>query len=145
MASIKLLVLLSCVVSLAVIEANAIEGDDEFRLKINANPNIIFIGGGGVYPVGTEVTTEEAPKKFQGYEFQGWKIDGVWAEGNPVTIRMDRNHDIVAIYEKSDTKFTKIDSIPRIADITIDGEIYLSNELPAKFNWELDSDHNVKP
>ena len=143
MASTKLLVLLIGVVSLALVEANAQTAPDEFRLKVSAQPNIIFIGGGGVYPSGTQITTEEAPKNFQGYKFQGWKIDGTWAQGNPVTVRMDRNHDIVAIYEKSDTKFTKIDSIPRIADITIDGEIYLKNELPAKFNWDLDSDHFI--
>jgi len=141
LASTGLLVLLSCMISLAIVEAYAVEGDDEYRLKIRAEPNIIFIGGGGLYPTGAEIITEEAPKNFQGYKFQGWKIDGTWAQGNPITVRMDRNHEVVAVYEKSDTNLIKIDSIPRIADITIDGEIYLSNELPAKFNWDLDSDH----
>ncbi len=139
MESTRLLVLLSCMISIVITQAYAIEGDDEFRLKIYAEPNIIFIGGGGVYPSGTQVTTEEAPHEFQGYEFQGWKIDGTWAQGNPVTVRMDRSHDIVAVYSKSDTNQILVDAIPRVAEITIDGEIYLSNELPATFSWSKDS------
>jgi len=143
MASTKLLVLLSCMISLAIVQAYAIEGDDEFRLKVRTDPNIIFIGGGGLYPAGTEITTEEAPKQFQGYEFMGWKIDDMWAQGNPVNVRMDRNHEVVAIYEKTDTNKIIIDSIPRVAEITIDGEIYLPKELPGKFNWSKDSNHVV--
>jgi len=143
MESTKLLVLLIVVVSLAIVEANAQQMPDEFRLKVSSTPNIVFIGGGGIFPAGTVVTVEKAPLQFQGYEFQGWKIDGTWASGNPITISMDRGHDVEAVYEKSDTNLIKIDSIPRISQITIDGEIYLPNELPAKLNWAKASEHII--
>jgi hypothetical protein len=52
-------------------------------------------------------------------------------------------HTAQAIYSKSDTEKIIIDTIPRVAEITIDGQIYLPDELPASFDWSTDSDHII--
>jgi len=131
------------VLSLSVGDASAQETIDSFTLRVKSQPNIIFIGGAGSYSSGTIVTIEKAPEKWQDYEFLGWKVDGIWANGNPPVIRMESSHTAVAIYEKSDTERIIVDTIPRIAEVTIDGEIYLPGELPASFDWNTGSDHII--
>ena len=131
------------VLSLSVGDASAQETIDTFNLRVKSQPNIIFIGGAGSYSSGTIVTIEKAPEKWQDYEFLGWKVDGIWASGNPPVIRMESSHTAVAIYEKSDTGSIIVDTIPRIAEVTIDGEIYLPGELPASFDWSIGSDHII--
>ena len=116
---------------------------DQYQLRVSSQPNVVFIGGGGVYNAGTIVTLDKAPEFFQDYTFLGWKVDGIWASGNPITIRMDRSHSADAIYEKSATEKIKVDAIPRVAEITIDGEIYLPDELPATFDWASGSEHII--
>ena len=71
-------------------------------------------------------------------------MDGRWSLENPPIIRMDRAHTVEAFYEKSNiVGGVIVDTIPRITDITVDGQIYLASELPLSFNWELKSDHVI--
>lgn len=73
----------------------------------------------------------------------GWKVDGKWADGNPVTIRMDAEHTAVAVYSKEIGGSIIIDTIPRISEITVDGTIYLPDELPISFSWADGSTHII--
>ncbi len=128
-----------------ILQANAQTSDDtsQYVLRVKSEPNILFIGGGGLYDVGTSVTLNDAPEIWQDYKFVGWKIDGIWTSENPPTIRMERNHEALAVYEKSQSGKIVIDAIPRIAEITIDGTIYLPPELPVSFDWESGSEHII--
>jgi len=135
-SSLILLVL----VSLALVEASAAE---TFYLTVKANPNLIFISGSGDYPAGTVVTLDP-PKIWRDYKFDGWQVDGRWTDENPLQIRMDKSHVVHAYYVKTNVLGgTLIDVIPRISDITIDGNIYLPGELPLTFSWETNSDHVI--
>jgi len=137
-----LLALLVCVVSLTIIEATAQESG-EFNLNVRSEPNIIFIGGGGFFSSGSLVTVNEAPETWRGYTLVGWKVDGMWADGNPITIRMDKSHTATAVYSKEIGGSIIVDSIPRIAEITVDGTIYLPDELPVSFSWPEGSTHVI--
>ena len=144
MWNLKLMLVLVFTASF-VLQANAQTSDDtsQYVLRVKSEPNILFIGGGGLYNVGTSVTLNDAPEIWQDYKFIGWKIDGIWTSENPPTIRMERNHEAVAVYEKSQSGQILIDAIPRITEITIDGTIYLPQELPVSFDWETGSEHII--
>ena len=144
MRNLKLMLVL-VFTTLLVLEANAQTSDDtsQYVLRVKSDPNILFIGGGGLYNAGVSVTLKNAPEIWQDYKFVGWKIDGIWTSENPPTIRMERNHEAVAVYEKSQSGKIIIDAIPRIAEITIDGTIYLPPELPVSFDWESGSEHII--
>lgn len=145
MINIKLFAILAIVTSFSFIQANAQETDptSQYLLRVRSDPNILFISGGGFYNEGTSVTLNNAPETWREYTFIGWKIDGIWTYENPPTIRMERNHEATAVYEKSASGQILIDSIPRIAEITIDGTIYLPSELPVSFDWESNSEHTI--
>jgi len=88
------------------------------------------------------------PETWRGYKFVGWKIDGAWASDNPPTVRMDRPHDVLAIFEINegnvfDAEEIIIDVIPRVAEITIDNKIYLPDELPVYFTWDPGTEHVI--
>jgi len=117
-------------------------GDEEFFLRVIAEPNIIFISGNGMYREGTTITLDHAPEKWRDYSFVGWKIDGRWAGESP-TIRMDRDHSATAVFSKSGDVLVTIDSIPRIMEITVDNKLYLPSELPLSFNWKYDTSHTI--
>ncbi len=136
-----LLILLASIVSFTILEASAQEAG-EHHLSVKSEPNIIFIGGAGFYAPGSSVTLE-APEKWQEYTFVGWKIDGRWADGNPAIIRMDSGHSAVAVYSKDIGGSIIVDSIPRISEITVDGTIYLPDELPVSFSWLDGSKHII--
>ena len=144
MWNLKLMLILVFTASF-VLQANAQTSDDtsQYVLRVKSEPNILFIGGGGLYDMGTSVTLNDAPEIWQDYKFVGWKIDSIWTSENPPTIRMERNHEAIAVYEKSASGQILIDSIPRIAEITIDGTIYLPSELPVSFDWESNSEHTI--
>ena len=144
MWNLKLMLIL-VFTTLFVLEANAQTSDDtsQYVLRVKTEPNILFIGGGGLYNAGVTVTLKNAPEIWQDYKFVGWKIDGIWTNENPPKIRMERNHEAVAVYEKSQIGKIVIDAIPRIAEITIDGTIYLPPELPISFDWETGSEHII--
>jgi len=110
-------------------------------LKVNSVPNILFIPGAGFYDDGTVVNFDEVPKKWNEYEFVGWKVDGIWSMGDTLSIKMDRSYHVEAIFEKTSQGNVLIDTIPRIAEITVDGEIFLPSELPISLQWEDGSDH----
>ena len=131
--------------AVAILQAYAAEDTipDVFTLRVKSDPNILFIGGSGEYKAGTVVTTDKAPETFQDYKFVGWKIDGRWTDENPVTIRMDLSHSAEAIYVKEVGGTVLVDTIPRVAEVTVDGEIYLPDELPLSFNWKPGSTHII--
>ena len=135
-----LLFFLVIVSSITILQASA---EGEYFLTVKSNPNIIFIGGGGLYSEGSMVTLDAAPETWREYTLVGWKIDGRWTEGNPITVRMDRSHSVEAVYTKDIGGEIIVDTIPRIAEITIDGEIYLPTELPAKFTWDTGTEHTI--
>ena len=140
----KLSVLLVFVITFSAIEANAQVADDgQYALRVKTDPNILFIGGGGTYTAGTQVTIDEAPERWNEYSFVGWKIDGTWTEGNPISIQMNSPHTAVAVYSKEIGGSIIVDAIPRIAEITVDGTIYLPDELPVSFSWPEGSDHYI--
>jgi len=144
MWNLKLMLILVFVASF-IVEASAQISDDvtQYSLRVKSEPNILFLGGSGFYPVGTVVNIDAAPESWREYTFIGWKIDSIWTEQNPPTIRMDRNHEVVAVFEKSDSGKILIDTIPRVTEITVDGTIYLPSELPVSFNWGVDSEHFI--
>jgi hypothetical protein len=113
----------------------------EHFLKVNSVPNILFIPGTGSYPDGAIVTLDEVPKKWNEYLFVGWKVNGVWTLGDELSLRMDRPYDVEAVFEKSSQGNILIDTIPRISEITVDGEIFLPSELPVSMEWEDGSIH----
>jgi len=138
-----LLVLLVCVATFTIAQASAQESEDGFLLRIKTEPNVLFIDGGGFYSPGTTVTLDQAPEVWREYTFVGWKVDGVWADGNPITIRMDSAHTATAVYSKEIGGSILVDTIPRIAEITVDGTIYLPDELPVSFSWKDGSRHVI--
>jgi len=139
-----LLILLVCVISFSIIEASAqVVASDTFTLTVKSNPNILFIGGGGDYKTGTTANIDAAPKTFEDYTFVGWQIDGRWADGNPITVRMDNSHSAIAIYSKDKVGNIVIDEIPKVSEITVDGTIYLPAELPLSFSWVDGSTHII--
>ena len=140
----KILVLLVFVLLIGATNALAQETKEQHYLKVTSNPNILFISGAGFYDEGKVVTLEKISEVWQDYVFIGWKIDGLWANQNPPIITMNRNHDVEAVFEKQ-TGIGKIiiDAIPRISEITVDGTIYLSDELPLSFDWADGSEHII--
>lgn len=142
-------ILLSILVSatfVVILQAYAVESattTEVFTLRVKSEPNIIFIGGGGSFASGIIATTDKAPETFQDYRFVGWKIDGRWSDENPLSIRMDASHSADAIYVKDAGGTVLVDTIPRVAEVTIDGEIFLPDELPLSFNWEPGSNHII--
>src|SRR3990170_4163756 len=136
-----LLILLVCVASFSIIEASAQVSSESFTLRVRSEPNILFIGGGGEYKSGTEAAIDAAPEKFEDYTFVGWQIDGRWADGNPITVRMDNSHSAIAVYSKDLAGSIIVDTIPRVSEITVDGTIYLPDELPLSFSWLDGSTH----
>jgi len=138
----KILLLLVFVTAFVVIEASA--QTETYHLTVKSNPNIIFLSGGGDYNAGTSVKLDSAPLKWQDYTFVGWKIDGRWSVENPPTIRMDRAHTAVAVYDKTNlVGGLIIDTIPRVVEIAVDGTIYFPDELPLSFDWETGSKHVI--
>ncbi len=128
---------------IAILDVSAAEEEvvQKATLRVRSSPNILFMSGGGSYDMGTSVKIPAAPESWNDYTFVGWKIDQQWANGNPITIKMDRTHTAEAIYEKSYSGNVIIDTIPRIAEINVDGEIYLPSELPLSFDWDVNSEH----
>jgi hypothetical protein len=118
-----------------------VDPPEKFFLKVNSVPNILFIPGTGSYNAGTIVTLAEVPEKWNEYSFVGWKVNGVWTLGDSLNIRMDRSYDVQAVFEKSYQGNVVIDVIPRMAEITVDGEIYLPDELPVTLEWDQGSEH----
>lgn len=125
-----------------IIDASA--QSDVHHLTVKANPNIIFIDGSGDYKAGATVTLDGAPLTWREYSFVGWQIDGRWSTDNPLVVTMDRSHTAEAVYEKTGViGGVIIDTIPRISEVTVDGTIYLPNELPLSFNWATNSQHVI--
>ena len=138
---IQFLAIIAFVAAFTFVSASA---EETFHLTVKAEPNIIFISGSGDYKLNQEVVLDSAPDSWRDYSFVGWKIDGRWAEENPVTIRMDMSHSAIAVYEKTgEVGGILVDTIPRITEITVDGKIYLPAELPMTFTWTADSQHVI--
>jgi len=145
MWNLPLISILVLVATITFVEANA-QTDDEkpqYILRVRTDPNILYIGGGGLYDQGTTVKIDSVPGVWREYTFLGWKIDDVWSDDNPPSIRMDRNHEVVAIFEKSLSGKIIVDTIPRIGEVVVDGTIYLPSELPISFDWDTGSEHSI--
>jgi len=137
------LVTLVILSSFIVVHSYAQETEVKHLLRVTSSPNIIYLAGGGSYADGTSVTLE-APEMWRDYKFEGWQIDGRWSPENPLTIIMNRSHNIEAVYTKTGSVGEIIvDAIPRVTEITVDGTIYLPSELPLSFDWEKGSDHTL--
>ena len=121
--------------------AYAQEVTQTHHLKVNSVPNILFIPGSGFYPTGTVVTLDEVPKKWNEYNFVGWKVNGIWSMGDTLRLKMDRTFDVEAIFEKTSQGNVIVDAVPRIVEITVDGVIFLPSELPVSLEWEDGTDH----
>lgn len=134
---------LFCIMLSGFLQFAYAESDDLFNLRVSTEPNILFLNGGGYYSQDELVTIGKAPEEWKEYVFLGWKVDGVWTSDNPVTVRMDGNHRAVAIYEKKNHGSVTIDAIPRVAQITVDGTIYLPTELPLALSFPMGSEHRV--
>ena len=130
-----LLLLLVCVASFTFVQASAQESETGYNLRIRTEPSILFIDGGGFYLKGITVSIDEAPETWREYTFVGWKVDGIWADGNPITIRMDGPHTVTAVYSKEIGGSILVDAIPRIAEITVDGTIFLPSEFIFQMNF----------
>ena len=148
----KLLIVLVFVLSIGITEISAATTattsttptNEQFNLKINSVPNILFISGNGFYDSGAVVTPEKMPEVWQDYRFVGWKVDGLWSNQNPPTILMNRGHDVEAVFEKQEgIGKILIDAIPRISGVTVDGTIYLPEELPLSYDWPVGSTHTL--
>jgi len=148
----KLLIVLVFVLSIGITEISAATTattsttptNEQFNLKINSVPNILFISGNGFYDSGAVVTPEKMPEVWQDYRFVGWKVDGLWSNQNPPTILMNRGHDVEAVFEKQEgIGKILIDAIPRITGVTVDGTIYLPEELPLSYDWPVGSTHTL--
>ncbi len=137
------MVTLAILSSFIVVQSYAQEFDGKYLLRVTSTPNIIYLAGGGFYDPGTSVTLE-APDTWRDYKFDGWQIDGRWTFENPLTISMNRGHNVEAIYGKtSSVGEIIVDAVPRVTEITVDGTIYLSSELPLSFDWDEGSQHTI--
>src|SRR3972149_6432824 len=138
----KILLILVVVAAFSIVNASA--QVPTYHLTVKSQPNILFFSGSGDYKQGQVVKLEAAPFVWQEYSLIGWKVDGRWSTENPPSISMDADHIIEAIYERTNlVGGIIVDSIPRVADITVDGKIYLESELPLSFNWEEGSEHII--
>jgi len=137
------LVTLVILSSFIVVHSYAQEAEVKYLLRVTSSPNIIYLDGSGSYAAGTSVTLE-APEAWRDYKFEGWQIDGRWSFENPLTISMNRSHNIEAVYTKTGSVGGIIvDAVPRVTEITVDGTIYLPSELPLTFDWEEGSEHTI--
>ncbi|MGI0040840.1 MAG: InlB B-repeat-containing protein [Nitrosopumilaceae archaeon] len=137
-------ILLILVVATAISIVNASAEVITYHLTVKSSPNILFLNGGGDYKQGQIVKMEAAPLVWQDYSFIGWKVDGRWSTENPPTLNMDADHSVEAVFEKLNlVGGIVVDTIPRIEDITVDGNIYLASELPLSFDWEEGSNHVI--
>lgn len=73
----------------------------EYTLTITAteggttNPSI----GPHIYDENASVTVEAAA--FEGYEFTSWLLDGVYRTENPITVTMNSNHTLQAVFAQT--------------------------------------------
>ncbi len=137
-----ILMLIMALVFLApIVILDVSAAEEQKTLRVKSSPNILFMSGGGSYDIGTVVSIPMAPESWNEYTFVGWQIDKQWAQGNPIKITMNISHTVEAVYEKSYSGNVIIDTIPRVAEINVDGEIYLPSELPLSFDWDVNSQH----
>ncbi|MGI0040793.1 MAG: InlB B-repeat-containing protein [Nitrosopumilaceae archaeon] len=138
----KILLMLVVVATFSIVNSSA--EVQTFHLTVKSQPNILFIGGTGDYKQGQIVKLEAVPLVWQEYSLIGWKVDGRWTSENPPSISMDADHTVEAIYDKTNlVGGVIVDAIPRVVDITVDGTIYLTSELPLSFNWAEGSEHII--
>ncbi len=69
-----------------------------YDLKLESSPPGLQIDGAGTYEENTWVVTGVAQQNWGAYEFVSWKIDGNWVDGNPVTLLMDDDRVVTAVY-----------------------------------------------
>jgi hypothetical protein len=76
----------------------------QYQFTVNTDPaGITPVTGGGWFPAGTSVQTNQAPQTVAGgsgtqYTFKGWQVNGGAQSGNPVSITMDKPYTATAQY-----------------------------------------------
>ena len=72
-----------------------------YRLGSGAE-GLTISGGGDWYLVGTTAKTPTAPASFVlggiTYTWQGWYVDGLYKDGNPIEVLMDGPHTAISLY-----------------------------------------------
>ena len=130
---------------ITLLETEVFAETQQHLLKVDTQPKIFYISGAGLYDEGDTAVTGKAPLVWNEYRFIGWKVDGTWYADNPVTLTMDRAHEVVALYEKgTPTSKVTIDTIPREANIVVDDIIYTPSDFPLNFYWEEGTEHSIE-
>lgn len=81
------------------------EYEAQVQLSVSTDPaGVTQVTGDGWYKVGAVAQTSQASLNLTGaagtiYIFKGWKIDGVLQSGNPISVTMDKPHQVIAAYE----------------------------------------------
>jgi hypothetical protein len=79
--------------------------ETQYLFSVATDPNSITqLTGGGWFSSGASTQTSQAPDNVSGppgtqYVFEGWTVDGVLQNGNPVSLTMDKPHNVVATYQ----------------------------------------------
>ena len=69
-----------------------------YELKIKSSPTGLPFEGSVLYEENSWVVTDIAQPKWGAYEFVSWTVDDQWVEGNPITVLMDKDRVVTAIY-----------------------------------------------
>lgn len=78
---------------------------EQVQMTVTTDPaGVTQVTGEGWYNVGSVAQTSQASNNLTGpagtiYVFKGWKVDGTIQAGNPISVTMDKPHDVVATYE----------------------------------------------
>ncbi len=76
----------------------------QYKFTVDTDPSgVTQVTGGGWFPAGTSVQTNQAPQVVAGntgtqYAFKGWQINGTPQSGNPISITIDKPYTAIAKY-----------------------------------------------
>jgi hypothetical protein len=79
--------------------------ETQYMFSVVTDPDgVTPVSGGGWYPAGTSVQTNQVPTAVPGpagtqYAFQGWVVDGAAQSGNGISLNLDKPHTAVAKYQ----------------------------------------------
>jgi hypothetical protein len=76
----------------------------QYQFTVNTDPSSVTqVSGGGWFPAGTAVQTNQAPETVAGsagtqYSFKGWEVNGALQSGNPLSLTLDKPYTATAKY-----------------------------------------------
>jgi len=79
--------------------------ETQYLFTVASDPaSVTQLTGGGWLSSGASAQTSQAPDNVSGppgtqYVFKGWTVDGVLQNGNPISLTMDKPHNVVATYQ----------------------------------------------